>query len=185
LLETAKFGLDDMRTRPGRAKTGLRCAIVFGPNTTWALQNLRNVVPGFEQWYAEKQAEMRADPLMKYFADLRTTIEKKAQTPSGVSAYLKSFSDEDVQRLEPRPPGAVGFFFGDRNGGSGWFVQKSDGTREPYYIEVPAEVAEVHLTLPDAPKIAGAQETKAIDLVEQYLAKIEALVREARENFSG
>jgi hypothetical protein len=51
LLQTAYFGLADLRGKPER-RSGLRNAVVFGRNTTWALQNLRHIVPGFDDWYA-------------------------------------------------------------------------------------------------------------------------------------
>ncbi|KUM23451.1 hypothetical protein AU467_08775 [Mesorhizobium loti] len=116
LLRTAKFGLEDMVSRPGRAKTGLRNAVIFGRNATWALQNLRSVIIEFDAWYQPKQEEMKADALMRFFHDLRTSIEKKASTPTTTSAYISSFSSSDIERFKPSPPGATGFFIGDQNG---------------------------------------------------------------------
>jgi hypothetical protein len=51
LLRTAEFGLEDMKLRPGRARSGLRNAVVFGRISTFALRNLRSVVPEFDAWY--------------------------------------------------------------------------------------------------------------------------------------
>ncbi len=181
LLQTATFGLEDMKTRPGRAKTGLRNAVVFGRMTTFALQNLRGATSEFEIWYAKKQADMKADPLMRFFHDLRTTIEKKAHTPTTVDVHIRSFSDKDVGRLEPRPPGATACFVGDQNGGSGWVVRQSDGTEEKYYVELPGEIGQVQLRLQGAPPVDGVSNPTATLLVEEYLSKVGALVREARE----
>ena len=182
LLRTARFGLEDMRTRPGRMKTGLRNAVIFGRNTTWALQNLRSVHPEFQAWYLEKQAEMKADELMRYFHDLRTEIEKKASTPTSTSAHIKSFSGADMAKFEPRPSGATGFFIGDQQGGSGWTVRTSDGVEERYYVALPEEIGTVDIRLPNAP--GSAAHKSAADLVEQYLEKIGALVSEAKERFT-
>jgi hypothetical protein len=77
LLQTARFGLEDMQTRPARAKSGLRNVIVFGRAVTFALQNLRSVVPDFDAWYAPHQQAMRADPVMSYFSELRTKIKSR------------------------------------------------------------------------------------------------------------
>src|SRR4029079_8468340 len=82
LLQTARFGLEDMvGKRPERRAAGFRNAVVFGRNVTWALQNLKDAVPEFQAWYEARQEEMRADPLMKYFVEVRNGIEKQAQTP--------------------------------------------------------------------------------------------------------
>ena len=127
---------------------------------------------------------MKTDPLMRYFHNLRTSIEKKAATPTTISLYICNFSSSDMKRFQPRPPGATGFFIGDVNGGSGWFVTLPDGTKERYYVELPPDFGEVHLHLPDAPPLSsGGNGNKAVDLVAAYLAKVEALVTEARRKF--
>ena len=182
LLRTAKFGLEDMKTRPGRMKTGLRNAVIFGRNTTWALQNLRSAHQEFEAWYAEKQAEMKADELMRYFHELRNDIEKRAKTPTVMSAHIKSFSFADMARFEPRPPGATGFFIGDQQGGSGWIVKTEGGKEESYYVDLPDDIGTVDIHLVGAPGIASRQ--SAADLVDQYLQKVAALVAEARARFT-
>lgn len=182
LLKTALFGLDDMKTRPGRMKTGLRNAVIFGRNTTWALQNLRSAHQDFDAWYDEKQAEMKSDELMKYFHELRNDIEKRAKTPTTMSAHIKSFSTADMARFEPRPPGATGFFIGDQQGGSGWTVRTQNGSEEPYYVDLPGDIGKVDIHLVGAP--GDAERQSAADLVEQYLQKIGALVAEARVRFT-
>jgi hypothetical protein len=141
------------------------------------------VTPDFDAWYAPKQAEMKADPLMRYFHDLRTSIEKKAATPTVPSVHIHSFTSDTMKRLEPRPPGAIGFFVGDQNGGSGWRVRLPDGSEEPYYVELPQDVAEVHLHLPGAPPPQTGSGNKAVDLVAAYLSKVKALIDEARLKF--
>src|SRR5262249_17042181 len=87
-LRTARFGLADM-DNPDRNRSGLYNAVVFGRMVTFALQNLRSIVPDFDEWYAPHQEAMRSDPLMKYFSDLRTEIEKKTDTPTRVSTHIR------------------------------------------------------------------------------------------------
>jgi hypothetical protein len=96
-----------MKSRPERARSGLRNAVIFGRNTTWALQNLRGKVPDFEEWYGPKQEEMKSDALMNYFHNLRIEIEKKASTPTTGSGTIKEFSmRKDMARFYPVPPNA-------------------------------------------------------------------------------
>lgn len=184
LLKTAEFGLEDMRSRPGRARSGLRNAVIFGRNSTWALQNLKSIVADFEAWYAAKQAEMKADPLMRYFHELRTKIEKQANTPTSPSLSIFSFdSGTDLQRFMPAPPGAVGFFLGGNDGGAGWEVENPDGSIELYYVDLPPDIGKAELHLHDAPQEV-AQGRNAEQLVQEYLSKVKAILREARARFS-
>jgi hypothetical protein len=128
---------------------------------------------------------MQADPLMRFFHDLRTSIEKKAHTPTTVSVHIKAFSlSTDIARLEPRPPGATWLFIGDRNGGSGWLVRKPDGTEEAYYVELPEDIGDVKIHLPGAPEIDGGAPATAEELVARYLDKVEATVHEAKREFA-
>src|SRR4029077_19190997 len=135
-LQTARFGVEDM-ARPKRMQSGLYNAVVFGRMVTFALQNLRSVAPEFDQWYAPKQEDMRSDPLMKYFNDLRSNIEKKVDRHTASQLKMRSFSTADIQRFQPAPPGANSFFIGDSNGGSGWCIERPDGTVEKYYVDLP------------------------------------------------
>ena len=168
--------------RPGRALTGLRNAVVFGRMVTFALQNLRSTSSEFEGWYAVKVAEMKADPLIRYMHDLRTTIEKKASTPVRTSAVIRSFGSSDIARFMPAPPGAASFFIGDRAGGSGWIVQTEHG-EEPYYVELPVDIGEVNLHFDGAP--AEYRDDLATDLLTTYLDRLGALLSEARHRFAG
>jgi hypothetical protein len=180
LLQTAKYGLEDMRAKPERRRAGLRNVAVFGRNTTWALQNLRGVVPEFDVWYQPKQEMMKADPLMRYFHDIRTQIEKKANTPTSSSGTISSFSSDDIKRFGTPPTGAVALFIGDNTGGSGWKIRKPDGSTENYYVELPTDIGTFQMTLPMAP---DGGELSAQDLATKYLEKVEELVVEARQRF--
>ena len=41
------------------------------------LQTLSSRVDGFDDWYRGVQDQMRRDPLMRYFLELRNAIEKR------------------------------------------------------------------------------------------------------------
>jgi hypothetical protein len=127
-LETARFGLRDM-SNPAKARSGLYNAVVFGRMVTFALQNLRSIANDFDEWYRPKQEEMRADPLMRYFHELRTKIEKCAGKHIYASGHINLLRlPNDIDRFQPAPPNAVGFFIGDENGGSGWIIRSFDGS---------------------------------------------------------
>lgn len=54
----------------------LEAAIVFGRSVTLHLQKEYRHRPGFDEWYAARQAEMRADPVCEFFNEARTLILK-------------------------------------------------------------------------------------------------------------
>ncbi len=181
-LETAQFGLEDMLRRPERFQSGLCNAVVFGRAVTFALQNLRSVVDNFDDWYCPMQEQMRCDPLMRYFHDLRTEIEKTVNRHTSTSVFIRSFnSTTDMQRFQPAPPRATSFFMGDQNGGCGWEVQRADGSTEKYYIDLPSDIGEVTVHLHTVPE--QFRNTPATDLLAAYLDKLEALITSATEHF--
>jgi hypothetical protein len=183
-LKTAKLGLTDTRgNNPARRSAGLMNAIVFGRSATFALQNLRSVIPEFDEWYKEKQAQMRADPLMKFFNEERRKIQHEGHIAGRGTSHIDrrlKLGIENIQReFGPAPPGAVSFFLGDHTGGSGWLVQMPDGTKEPYYVDVPKHVVNSYMTIA-AP---GYEHLPASDAVAVYLSRVEAILKEARTNF--
>ncbi len=179
-LESARFGLEDMRSRPQRLQSGLRNAVVFARAVSFALQNLRGVVPDFDVWYTPQQEAMRSEPLMKYFSDLRTAIEKKADSHVGHTGHV-SFNPGDMHRFEPRPPNAIGFFIGDANGGSGWEVRRADGTKERYYIDLPPDIGTLTTHLDGVP--SEFSHVAAQDLVARYLERMAKLLTDAESQF--
>lgn len=188
-LATARHGLEDI-TGPSRTRrmTGLRNLIVFGRSVTWVLQNLKTPLGrSFEQWYEGKQAEMKSDVLMRYFVDARNILEKQGRVPVATHAHIHSFSSDDISKFGPAPTGATGFFIADQLGGSGWEVELPDGSKQKYYVELPTEVAEVtqrFVGLPEAldPELKGKP---VEELCELYLARLDTLLYEARQEFLG
>ena len=117
-LATAKLGLRDvLKGGPERRLGGLRNLIVFGRAVTNVLQNLRSTEQTFDAWYDPYVNEMREDPLLKYFYDLRSEILKEGQLRTSSGLYIKSFSYLDRQRLGPPPPGAKRFSWGTKRVG--------------------------------------------------------------------
>ena len=76
MLRMVAQGLRDMRDADhDRLLFGFLGIVVFGRSMTLVMQNLRtHDRAAFDVWYAPWQQEMQADPLMKYFNDLRTKV---------------------------------------------------------------------------------------------------------------
>lgn len=186
-LITARHGLDDLiGSNRNRRMSGLRNLIVFGRSVTWVLQNLKTPVgPAFEAWYSERQKEMQADPLMRYFVSARNNLEKQGRLSVSSKAHIHAFSTADISKFGPRPPGAIGFFIGDQLGGSGWEVELPDGSRQKYYVEMPTEIAEVTQHFADLPEALDPElKGKPIEeLCELYLSRLDALLDQARAEF--
>lgn len=186
ILSTARLGFDDLKSKDkNRRMSGLRNLIVFGRSVTFVIQNLSSIEPNFSKWYETIQSELKSDPLMKYFVDVRNNILKQGKMEVSTSTHLKSFSPSDINKLKPRPSGATSFFMGDEIGGSGWIIPLADGTEEKFYIDVPSSIAEVKQVFPDLPESVDASiKRKSIEeLCELYLQKLESIIDRARLEF--
>jgi hypothetical protein len=76
MLRMVQQGLHDMQeTDHDRILFGFLGVVVFGRSMTLVMQNLRtHDQDAFDGWYAPWQTEMKEDPLMRYFYDLRTKV---------------------------------------------------------------------------------------------------------------
>jgi hypothetical protein len=187
-LQTARHGYSDLTgANRDRRFTGLRNLITFGRSVTWVLQNLRSVIRAeFDQWYEAKQKQMESDPLMRYFVKARNELEKLGKLSVSTVVNIHSFAPSlDLKKFGPPPPGAVGFFVGDQCGGTGWEVAMPDGTKEKYYVELPAEIGEVKQYFANFPETREPElDGKSVEeLSDIYLARLEAILIEAREHF--
>lgn len=64
-------------TDAARQLASIRQIVIECRRSTFVLQKLSSRVLDWDKWWAPLQDVMRGDPLMRYFADLRTTIEKE------------------------------------------------------------------------------------------------------------
>jgi hypothetical protein len=76
MLRMMRQGLRDMQeTGQDRILLGFLGVVVFGRSMTLVMQNLRrHDQDAFDSWYAPWRTEMKDDPLMRYFYDLRTKV---------------------------------------------------------------------------------------------------------------
>jgi hypothetical protein len=110
---------------------------------------------------------------------LRNVIEKQARTPVAISAHIQSFNTSDINRF-PRPPGAISFFMGDQNGGTGWMIIDAEKNEIPYYVALPPEIGKVRLTLPENEgKNVEDVASKYVACLENYLAEVTAFAKRA------
>lgn len=186
-LRTAGYGLDDLvKGPPERRLAGLRNLVVFGRAVTNVLQNLRSTEPGFDQWYSKYQEEMKIDPLMKYFYQLRSRILKEGLIGVSTCTYIRRLRPEDLHRLAPPPPNAKAFFIGDRLGGSGWEVHLPDGSIEKYYVELPSDIGSVSLHFPEPPNSHLGEEigdSSIKTLSTMYIDYLRRMVQSAKKQF--
>lgn len=189
--QTAKFGYEDL-VRPDRKRrfSGLRNLVVFGRSVTFVLQNLKTPLgeDSFNKWYLPNQERMKNDILMKYFVKLRNEILKEGKLPLSVSVEAKQLNLSDLQsRLGTPPPGAVGYFIGDKTGGSGWEIELPDGSKIPYYVGAPEDMVKVtqHFSELPVPDDDELKKEPIEHLCQRYLLELEKLIDSAREEFLG
>jgi len=185
-LSTAKLGFEDLKSKNKvRRYSGLRNLIVFGRSVTFVLQNLSSIEIEFDGWYEGIKGELKSDPLMKYFVEVRNNILKQGRMEVSTSVHIKRFSSADMHKFGPPPPGAKSFFMGDEIGGCGWIVELADGAEEKYYVEVPTSVAETKQIFPDLPDAVdvGLKNRSIEELCEMYLTKLESIINRARKKF--
>jgi hypothetical protein len=83
---------------PGKNLARIREAVTDMRRITFVLQKLKTRVDGFEDWYVGVQDELRSDPLMRYFVELRNEIEKQG-LPGALAELYRTDTGE--------PPGDV------------------------------------------------------------------------------
>jgi hypothetical protein len=93
MMRMAQQGLRDMQESDhDRILLGFLGIVVFGRSMTFAMQNLRSHDQlAFDSWYARWQLEMKGDPLMRYFNDLRTMVIHHAAP--AISILLAGFGE--------------------------------------------------------------------------------------------
>lgn len=186
-LYSAKSGLDMLASENVKQRmAGLRNVAVFGRAVTFGIQNLKSTEIGevrFNEWYEAKQEQMRTDPIMKYFVEVRNAIEKQGKV--NVSSSMTFSNPQALIQQYPAPPGSKGFFMGDNIGGCGYEVETEGGRIVKYYIDVPDNVPGLQLEMkvhfPDAPD--ALKNKDIIELSHYYVSALTGLLEEAKSTF--
>jgi hypothetical protein len=191
MLEIARLGVDDLAgSDPLRKPIGILVATVFGRSVTYALQGMNGRSETFPTWYARKQAEMRADPLLRYFHELRNRI-LKAEGPPAFSTVLELDDERDPDKLRylKPPPGGTSYYVGPGlpGGQSGWRIDGPEGSPETFYVWLSEPGQEPGLHFPDPPTEHQGEaiaDTSLENLARLYIDYLSALVEEAEAMFS-
>jgi hypothetical protein len=187
-LKTAELGLADLASPdPDRRLSGAMNLAVFGRAVTNVLQNLRSVVEGFDGWYQPHVDQMRLDPLLRYFYDLRTEILKQGSLPLARKATVTFSSTEQLAALlGPPPAGAYAMVGVNQDGLSGWMVRLGDGSEQFYAVALPSGMATVTFHVPKPPTTHLGHDLGTDDLAvlgRVYCAYLKSLVDEASARF--
>jgi hypothetical protein len=181
---------------------------VEGRAVTNILQNLRGKMAvgkaEFDRWYAPFVAEMKIDPLMRFFYELRTSTLKQGDDraegicvsprPGGRVKVTTQGIEQSVSGADgctkvmfcPAPPNAVCAFIGDSTGGAGWEVRKPDGSITRVYAPLHPDVVEVSAILREPPKThlgVDLPDAKPTTLCSEYVRYLTNLVGDARRRF--
>jgi hypothetical protein len=174
LFETARVGLEQAKLGPTHLKGGFRNLAVFGKMVTFCTNNLRGKLEGFEEWGRVAKHKYFDNDVARAMTAARNQFEKQASNPIFSATHIKSYSPQDRAKF-PKPPNAVGFFIGDRLGGSGWMVQMENGDQLPFYVDLPPEIGQVRTILAHAGK-----RLDLMDTAEQYLGALRAYLADLR-----
>ena len=159
--------------------------VMTGRTVTFVLKNMQHVAPNFQTWYKPWEDEMRQDPLLRYFKDLRNKIEKQGREGAVNNLYINFFNTS--RDVPPAPPGATSFFMGDENGGSGWEVRLEDGSIQKIYIELPERMGRTWFSfegLPDEHLGSSITDDTLENVSRLYVNYLQRLVSAAEEEFS-
>jgi hypothetical protein len=182
-----ELALENFPDTPDRERqvAAMHNVVMTGRTVTFVLKNMQHVAPNFQAWYKPWEDEMRQDPLLRYFKDLRNKIEKQGREGVVNKTYIHSLNSS--RDMPPAPLGAIAFFMGDENGGNGWEVRLEDGTIQKIYIELPERIGRSWFAfegLPDEHLGSPITEDTLENVSRLYVDYLRRLVNAAEEEFS-
>lgn len=185
MLKTAHAGLIQYQNSEGEKKImGLQNAITFGRSVTFVLQNLREKTEDFDEWYDKRIQVVKDDPVCSYMVELRNKILKEGEAETTNYAKLDGFNPGKLQAMTPE--WADGSFIGDQYGGSGFYIERPDGTEEKFYVEFGFDNVETGMYFDETQEYEGPfpeDITEIDDDLEYYIKILAELVSDAKEEF--
>lgn len=89
---------------PGGFRANLNSVIEALRTVTFMLQGEKALVPDFDRWYAKWQAEMKADPVMKWLSEARTTVIHRAELETQSIAVATVHNNLNLAHLRCEVP---------------------------------------------------------------------------------
>lgn len=194
-LEKARFFLQEARDAAPvdrkRLEKFVEAAVVFGRSVTFHLQKEFSHQDGFDIWYAAQQQRMREDPLCGFFLSKRNFILKEGPvsvrktiivTINEAIALSSSFSAK-VTRSRPWYRRSARILVQDllspfREAISKWKARRRRQKRRRAAKASKSRTEEIlHFEDP------GWNDRSALDLIGEYLAKLEPVVADAEGKF--
>ena len=185
MLKAAYAGLKQYRSSEDTEKViGLYNAVTFGRSVTFVLQNLKGKSEGFEEWYGERVQVLKEDPVCSHMGAVRNKILKEGSPGASNYAKLNDFNTKQIREKTPR--WADGVFIGDQWGGSGFYIERNDGTEEKFYFDFELDGVETGLYFEETQE-SDSEFIDKISVVEDdlesYIKILAELVKDAREEF--
>lgn len=185
MLRASYSGYKQFQEAEGERRIiGLYNAVTFGRSVSFVLQNLRGNADEFDEWYDEKVEVLKEDPICSYMADLRNSIVKEGDTEVSTVTEVEHLNMAEIQRIAP--PWADGIFVGDQYGGSGFIVERPDGSEVKFYYEFPDQDFDSRLYFEGLEDPIGESEFPSGNAEEDlryYIRVLAELVSEASDKF--
>lgn len=146
---------------------------------TYALQKDGDKVSGFAEWYAEKQAEMRGDELLRFMHEARIEDFHQGRQRLRFSTRVHRLSTEEV---EPGPAAGAALVIGSE--GPFWLVD--GGTARERRVPVKGTDFVTRVVIANAPRThmgRSLRRTDPLSVCRVALTYFEELVHEARSKF--
>lgn len=193
-LDDARDSLRDLRTegRPELRLRAFRRLVRDSREVTFTLQRMSGVdgvgKNVWSDWYSPFQEEMKADPLLRAFHELRNYFEKQGGTsPGPMSVTIGNLNMRELRYYFLQPHGASNFFIGDHLGRSGWEIRLPNGRNEYRYVDLPTRWGvQVSFELRDKPEshLGTDVRGKPLDaLAELVISYLDRLLDDAEDAF--
>ena len=99
---------------------------VWGWAVTFVIQNGRNTLADFEEWYSRKVEVLAADKEFQAFKNMRTEVQKRGIQRLATVTILASSGNALLEGLMPVPEGATHAALGAEDF-YGWIVRDAEG----------------------------------------------------------
>jgi hypothetical protein len=143
-------------------------------SVTFVMQSEYSEKPHFNEWYQEKQKEMKTDEMLRFFNEVRVTTIHRRSLDVGTVAHIRKISINSV-------PHGWGFAITGK-GEPVWITPKGE---KVHAFEFDNQVKRVYLFSSPPKKFLGVElkDFSVVTLCRLYLAYLSNLVKEATEKF--